>query len=256
MATRPLAVIAIVTFLFTTTSAHAFLGSDDLNKQLEALEQQSGGDDDLGRLLNELEEATEMDSANFLQITNNGVATTISDVPKDQWFYPYVLALSEYGIVGGYKDEDGNLTGLFGPGNNVTRAEAIKIALNSAGVDTTSCGGFPTHPEAASHWARDFVACAESMDLGLKSTEGLNDPAPRAQALHFIIKAFGVEVPEGNPPFSDVPGTHPYADDIAFAYALEIVSGYGGDREGTFGPDDNITRAAFCKMAKLGIEVL
>lgn len=43
---------------------------------------------------------------------------------KEEWFAPYVCFGKEKGFINGYAD------GTFGPGNNVTRAEAMKIVLN------------------------------------------------------------------------------------------------------------------------------
>lgn len=56
------------------------------------------------------------------------------DVDTSAWYAPYVLYAYDHGYVGGYKDADGNLTGDFGPGNDVTRGEMSKMAVEVAGL--------------------------------------------------------------------------------------------------------------------------
>ena len=76
--------------------------------------------------------------------------------------------------------------------------------------------------------------------------------------LHYALKAFEVDAPEGNPPFNDSK-SHKYKNDIAYAYALGIISGdinADGSEKGTFRPDDPINRAEVAKIAKLAIELL
>ncbi len=57
--------------------------------------------------------------------------------------------------------------------------------------------------------------------------------------------------------FTDVPPGHPYHDAIADLATRGIISGYGGDREGLFGPSDLVRRQQFAKMivGSLGLPV-
>ena len=52
---------------------------------------------------------------------------TFTDVEKTSAYAPAIAKASTDGVVSGYTDGNGNLTGLFGPTNNVTRAEFSKI---------------------------------------------------------------------------------------------------------------------------------
>ena len=54
------------------------------------------------------------------------------DTGEKQWFTGFVQGISDRQIVSGYRDASGNLTGEYGPGNNVTVAEILKIAINVA----------------------------------------------------------------------------------------------------------------------------
>lgn len=57
---------------------------------------------------------------------------TFSDVPAGQWYYPYIETAVANGFVNGYKDAEGNLTGEYGPGDSVTRAQYSKMAVLAA----------------------------------------------------------------------------------------------------------------------------
>jgi CSLREA domain-containing protein len=50
------------------------------------------------------------------------------DVDQKEWYAKYFNYAKN--VVSGYKDENGNLTGFCGPGNNITRAESAKIIIN------------------------------------------------------------------------------------------------------------------------------
>jgi len=64
-----------------------------------------------------------------------GVPTTLepanqfSDVVAGSWYEPHVVSAYNQSVIDGYKDANDNLTGLFGPGNPVTRAEVAKLAV-------------------------------------------------------------------------------------------------------------------------------
>ncbi len=51
------------------------------------------------------------------------------DVIAGEWYERFVAFAYLQDFVDGYKDAEGNLTGYFGPGNNLTRAEAAKIII-------------------------------------------------------------------------------------------------------------------------------
>ncbi|MBU1703244.1 S-layer homology domain-containing protein, partial [Patescibacteria group bacterium] len=82
---------------------------------------------------------------------------TFKDVAKDAWYYTYVETAAANGVVGGYKDGDGTLTGYFGPGDDVTREQAAKMIVLGAPMATnTVCG--PTFTDVpVSSWAYSYV---------------------------------------------------------------------------------------------------
>lgn len=249
---RSLALATIVFLLVPSSSTFAFVDSDALSENLQDIERELSGDTGLGSLLDELEEVAEQSGAaeQYLRFTHKGDIVTFWDVPKNAWFYGSTLALVELGIVSGKEDASGTITG-YEPAGNVSRPAALKMALLAAGVNTDACSR-PSRSDVIGHWAEAYVGCAEQMDLGL-GNKSLGESASRAEVLHYVLKAFGISAPEGNPPFSDSK-YHQYKNDIAYAYALEIVS--GDDGAGTFRPDDNINRAEVAKIVKLAIELL
>ena len=249
--------IFVLLFSFSANSGIAFIDTSSMEKSLNSLEQGLSGDADLGSILKELSEVSEKSADAYLTINREGHALTLWDVPKDAWFYTYVETLTTLGIVSGYKDANGKPKGLYGSEDPVTRAETMKIAIGSSGIDPVSCGT-PQHPKAATHWAAQYIACAERRNFGITDAMNLDAPISRAEALHYFLMAFKITVPEGTPPFADSKD-HLYKNDIAYAYALEIVSGDTNADEsekGTFRPEDPLNRAALAKIATLVIELL
>ncbi len=57
---------------------------------------------------------------------------TFGDVPADAWFFDSVEAAVQLGIVSGYTDAAGNLTGLFGPADLATTCWADEVLLRAA----------------------------------------------------------------------------------------------------------------------------
>lgn len=183
---------------------------------------------------------------------DNITAPVFRDVGADAWFNPYVSSLAEWGIVSGYRNAEGQLTGEFKPGNNVTIAEALKMAMIAAKIDLSACTAAPHNAEAANHWAKVYVVCAEQMNMRLfrANVPSLNSPAKRAQVIAIINDAFGEDVLPLYSSFRDTAG-NPWESDIAYAALLGIVGGdtdSNGNPTGYFRPDDNIVRAETAKV--------
>lgn len=107
-----------------------------------------------------------------------------ADVPCTDWYGKYVGYLSDKGVLQGYGE------GIFGPGRNITRAEALKIMLFAKALQSTNVG--------------DVVN-----------------------------------------PFSDISAEDWYYSLVMIGYKLSIIQGY---QDGTFGPNNSITRAEFTKI--------
>ncbi len=171
-----------------------------------------------------------------------------SDVPPDAWYAEYVNAAVDAGIVSGYRDSAGTLAGTFGPGNRVTVAEILKIALESAGYDVSRGVGY-------GHWAAKYFSIALGEHFSLLQDPYLNPdrPALRAEVASLIADAFHLSVPspEGRV-FSDVGAVVDFAGAIEGLAIDQVVNGdtdSAGNPTGKFRPLAPINRAETVKIA-------
>lgn len=167
-----------------------------------------------------------------------------SDVPADNEFATDISSLVSLGIAVGYPD------GTFKPKNHITRAEFMKLATKSAGVD---CECFADYPSAYTD-----VAEGHSLEAytNYASTAGLleprsgkfypDKPITRGDAVVALLRAFKVEpyTEDVSQVFEDI------SDDTQWKYAHEafkwgLVSGYAADK---FGPNLPITREEAAKI--------
>lgn len=186
----------------------------------------------------------------------NASKTGFRDVKENDWFGRYVSSVAKWGVAAGYKDKDGKPTGKFGPGDPVTVAEILKMAMRAAKVDEKECPASVKHPKAGAHWAKVFVACGEARGLRfLKGNPDLNRGATRAEVLSALFDSFQDVAPSASSDFTDAHG-HAYEADIAYAAKLGIVSGdkdEDGNPKGTFRPNDKVNRAEAAKMIFLKV---
>ncbi|MBD3360992.1 hypothetical protein GF366_04295 [Candidatus Peregrinibacteria bacterium] len=91
------------------------------------------------------------------------------DVETDEWYAPYLETGKEYEIVSGYGD------GLFRPNQVITRAEALRILLESSGL-TIEDGETPYSDIEQYAWYKKYVAYATSIGLVEGYTDGTFRP--------------------------------------------------------------------------------
>lgn len=178
-----------------------------------------------------------------------GKRITFLDVPSDAWFGTYVRDAAQSGIVGGYKDAAGNLTGVFGPADPVTVAQALKIAIEGSGYDVEvyspgNCG--------RNHWAVLYVALARKKGFFPFACTELDRRATRAEVAQIFADAFLIDkTPPQEQPFQDVSTSHPNANAIAALERDDVISGdtdAKGRPTGRFRPGDRTNRAEVVKM--------
>ena len=160
------------------------------------------------------------------------------DTDDDQWFTPFVKYAKDKGVISGYKDENGNLTGKFGPGDAVTRAQILKMALEMAGYSLTTESNLRVN-----HWAKYYIQKAK--DLGIDfGTNDLDAPTTRLEAVRLIVQIFGLDTSAyQTSSFPDVTG-----DDIPYIEAAKKAGIIDGYSDGTFGPLNRINRAEASKI--------
>lgn len=182
----------------------------------------------------------------------SGEAVVFTDVPQSAWFSTYVQQSAEAGIVSGYKDAQGELTGSFGPSNSITVAEALKIAVEGAGYDEEVYGRM-VH-SGVSHWSSAYVSVAEAE--GFAITDGsvvLDSPASRAEVASIFASAFRVNTENNltDTRYEDVSASTEFSTSIEALSRDGVVSGdtdIHGEAVGTFRPYESINRAEVAKM--------
>lgn len=171
-----------------------------------------------------------------------------SDVPYQSWYSEELYDALFLGIVSGYQDASGRPTGFFGPGAPVTVGEALKISMESAGMDVNNGVGF-------GHWAAKYmsVAIGENFQLTKVPNLNLDRPATRAEVSSLIVDSFSQSYNTSvSGKFSDVTAVTPYAGSIEELAKDGVITGdttSAGVLLGTFRPQGQIVRAEMVKMA-------
>jgi hypothetical protein len=198
-------------------------------------------------------------TAAFVTVQVDGRMLALRDVPRQSWFAPYVRDAAERGLVSGYRDVEGNATGLFGPEDNVTVEQLGKIVILGKRMDTTSCPA-SKNLTASGSWSLSILGCAEAAGWALFADGSIDVHrfATRSEVLVTLMQAFEVPYPEViASPFEDVPVTMQFAGYIARAKDDGVVAGYTGEDgmlTGFFGPADPVTRAETAKMVTLAVQ--
>lgn len=120
------------------------------------------------------------------------------DVQAGQWYHPYIETAYILEFVSGYKDANGNLTGVFGPADLVTRAEACKMVLTALGIPVEEVQRSAFKDVSLEVWYTPYVMAANEWGVvqgyrdasgELTGRFGPNDRVTRAQIAKMIIEA-------------------------------------------------------------------
>ena len=183
------------------------------------------------------DELTNMPNKNYTQ--------KFSDVPASYWAFNYIAEMAERNVLSGYPD------GKFYPNNNVTRAEFAKIMTAAAGLKISI--GYSSYEDVNyTDWCSPYIEAARYYLSGYvsngKSYYMPNNNALREDIAVALVKLKGYDTTGFDlsllqTMFSDwksiSTGAQPY---VAVAVEQELISGYD---DGTFKPDNNMTRAEF-----------
>jgi len=197
----------------------------------------------------------------YVTATIDGELVSFTDVFIDEWFASYVHNSLKTGIMSGYRDADGTITGEFGPQDNVTLAQLAKIAHETASIDESKVHTRPTNLRAQGTWFEQYFASAEKLGWLVFADKRLNPGrnATRSEVVATLLQA--LDVPRywsKGEMFTDVRMTTPFSSSIETAAIDGIVSGSTdeeGDPTGEFRPDDPINRAEMAKIVSLSIEL-
>lgn len=156
------------------------------------------------------------------------------------WAEDYIEELYCRGVVNGLDDD------TFGPSNNATRAEFLKMALLNAGYDVDGASGESFSDVSSGDWFYEYVSFGVEEDI----IEGYSDDTfrpnnsiNRAEALVITMRIAGIDeydVDSDWDEFEDVDSDDWYAYAVETAADEGIVEGYS---DGEFKPGNNITRA-------------
>ncbi len=168
----------------------------------------------------------------------------------DDWYFDHVIKLKNEGHVSGYKDENGELTGDFGPGNDVTLAEVLKMTYEGSKKGGDS--GSSSYKSAKGHWAEKYLRRAENEGLDkYVNFDDINRPATREDVA--IIVGEGFELVDKHSacesPFADYKGN--YKCHLESAKEHGVFTGTG---EGLFEGNRSINRAEVSKVINIAIE--
>lgn len=106
-----------------------------------------------------------------LSVDESSVGSVLlSDVSESDWYYRVVGTAVDLGIVSGYDD------GSFRPSQTVNRAEALKIALETAGMELSGTSSDVYEDVLADAWFAEYVNTAKFWNLSPPQTDGLWHP--------------------------------------------------------------------------------
>ncbi|NIA18468.1 MAG: DUF1416 domain-containing protein [Simkaniaceae bacterium] len=168
----------------------------------------------------------------------------------NHWAEKFIEDLYTRGVVSGYDAEH------FGPENNISRAELTKIAIEAFEISLSDEEGGEFSDVSESEWYAPYVRTAYLANIvgGYSDgTFGPNKKVSRSEALRILFDAAGVDVEtDYDAGFPDVSANAWYVSYVNYAAENGIVSGYG---DGTFGPNEKLTRAQVSKIVSLMIDM-
>ncbi len=204
------------------------------------------------------------------ETTEEAVEETAEEVVEDtgpdyvdHWAEDYIMQVMELGIAEGVSEDK------FAPDTEITRVELTKMVVNAAGYEVPEMAEETSFSDVdLEAWYAPYVQVAEEEGLveGYSDgTFGVAEEVNRAEALKILFEStlgeeilidetqgmlanFGLE----ENPFTDLELEEWYAKYVLHALTHDIVGGYG---DGTFGPDNSITRAEFSKILVLAMEL-
>jgi len=165
---------------------------------------------------------------------------------EGHWAKASIDRLVSKGLLNGYLD------GSFRPERSLTRAESIKVIATHLGLEGEA-SSFADVP--AGHWANSYIGAAFQSGLMQGYSDGTFRPEgmiTRGELAAIIARAFKLEG-TGGASFSDVntsSWSYAYIDALA---SNQIVTGYA---DGTFKPNQDITRAEFATIMTRLLEIL
>ena len=164
--------------------------------------------------------------------------SAFKDVPKGHWSADAINSMAAKGIIVGIGD------GLFGFGDDVTRAQVATFMVKAKGIEPGSTKTPFTDVPESSIYAK-FIAAAEANKImaGLGDNKfGPYEKLTRAQMAQLLVNAYGFKADENNKKsFNDIEGL-PWATAKSSIETLASLGIVAGEGEGKFNPNGVVTR--------------
>ena len=127
----------------------------------------------------------------------------------------------------------------------------VVAIISTLVVSTAVAGAFNDVPE--DHWAYSYVEDLAALGVFDSENDAFNPGVPMSRAgyVKTVVEAAGLEGTT-EISFPDVAEDAWYYDVVATGVANGIIGGY---EDGTFGPDDSLTREQAAKIAVLGFDM-
>lgn len=164
------------------------------------------------------------------------------DVPAREWYYEGVKYVYENQLMVGSSES------IFAPQNTATRAELATVLYSMSGRPSAS-GEEPFNDVSDNDWFYPAVRWAYQNDIvgGIApDTFAPNEPVTRAQMVLMLYRQAGSPKVSGEASFKDQSSIgSEYAEAVSWAAQENVV---GGFEDGTFRPNDSVTRAQMATM--------
>lgn len=185
------------------------------------------------------------DEDSTVELQSTSVATPFTDI-VGHWAATYIDNLRLKGIV------NGKFEGTFAPDAQITRAELVKIVVNLYQLnkmDTISVK--PFSDVEIDTWYATYIEAAKTAGVLEGYSDGTfkpNQAISRVEALKILLVASRKDLAAEVSTFTDTAESDWYAMYINYAKAKGLIQGYA---DGSFGPNKQITRGEFAKLASL-----
>lgn len=190
--------------------------------------------------LSEYEDAIdELLNRNREELVSGEGAVEFEDVSYDgdEWYRDFVFeGRGQY-----WNGYSGDRAGEFGPGDGVTFAEILKMAMESAGIQASG-----SDSEVSGQWFEAYVATAKRNGYNfVDDVDDWNSVANRADVAVIIAEVHGLEKVTYKNVYPDVDANNEDAEYLQAVYDAGFMTGKG---DGTFDPYAGINRAETAKV--------